>query len=295
MATVQTMSIELVIPARTRSLGTVDVRRALPFVHRRLVGPFIFFDHFGPIEKTPEMNFDVRPHPHIGIATVSYLFAGEILHRDSIGSVQRVHPGDVNWMIAGRGIVHSERTPPELRSVSVQAHGIQSWVALPAAEEERAPAFNHHPHGALPRTSSAGVDLHIVAGTAYGKTSPVTTLSPTLYVHAELDAGATLDVDDEHEERAAYVVLGSVEVDGKPFGAGQLLVFRAGAKARVLASTNATVMLVGGAKLEGTRHIDWNFVSSSKERIERAKDDWRNRRFPSIPGDDEEFIPLPEG
>ena len=295
MAKVQPMSIELVIPARTRSLGTVDVRRALPFVHRRLVGPFIFFDHFGPIEKTPEMNFDVRPHPHIGLATVSYLFAGDILHRDSIGSVQRIHPGDVNWMIAGSGIVHSERTPPELRSVSVQAHGIQSWVALPMSEEERAPAFDHHPHSTLPRTKSAGVDLRIVAGTAYGKTSPVTTLSPTLYVHAELDAGATLDVDDEHEERAAYVVLGSVEIDGKPFGAGQMPVFRPGSKARLLASTNATVMLVGGAKLEGTRHIDWNFVSSSQERIERAKDDWRNRRFPPIPGDDEEFIPLPGG
>jgi redox-sensitive bicupin YhaK (pirin superfamily) len=293
MASGVVVSIELVIPARTRSLGTVDVRRALPFAHRRLVGPFIFLDHFGPIEKTPEMNFDVRPHPHIGIATVTYLFAGEILHRDSVGSVQGIRPGDVNWMIAGRGIVHSERTPPELRGTSLSMHGIQSWLALPTPDEELAPTFDHHPHSTLPRAGHDGVDLRIVAGSAYGKTSPVRTLSPTLYVHAELDAGAALDVDDQHEERAAYVVLGSVLADDKPFQPGDMLVFRRGSKARILASTRATVMLVGGARLEGTRHIDWNFVSSSKERIERAKDDWKSRRFPPIPGDDDEFIPLP--
>lgn len=287
------VTIELVIPARTRSLGTVDVRRVLPFVHRRLVGPFIFFDHFGPIEKTPDMNFDVRPHPHIGLATVTYLLEGEILHRDSIGSVQPIRPGDVNWMIAGRGIVHSERTPPELRSVSVRSHGLQSWVALPSEEEEREPSFDHHPSGALPRVTAPGVAMRIVAGTAYGMTSPVATLSPTLYVHAELEAGATLDVDDGHEERAAYVVSGAVRADDQPFHAGDMLVFRRGEKASVTASEGATVMLLGGATLAGTRHIEWNFVSSSKERLARAKDDWRNRRFPAIPGDDEEFIPLP--
>ncbi len=288
------MSIELVIPARTRSLGTVDVRRALPFAHRRLVGPFIFFDHFGPIEKTPEMNFDVRPHPHIGLATVTYLFSGEILHRDSIGSVQGIRPGDVNWMIAGRGIVHSERTAPELRNATLIMHGIQSWVALPTADEELAPSFVHHPSSTLPRVDRAGVELRIVAGTAYGKTAPATVLSPTLYVHAELDAGAALDLDDEHEERAAYVASGTVTVGDEPFHAGDMLVFRPGSKASVTARSRATVMLLGGAKLEGTRHIDWNFVSSSKERLARARDDWRNRRFPPIPGDDEEFIPLPE-
>jgi redox-sensitive bicupin YhaK (pirin superfamily) len=287
------MSIELVIPGRTRSLGTVDVRRVLPFVHRRLVGPFIFFDHFGPIEKTPDMNFDVRPHPHIGLATVTYLFDGDILHRDSVGSVQRIRPSDVNWMIAGRGIVHSERTPPELRSVSVRSHGIQSWVALPTEEEECEPRFDHHPGSTLPRVSVPGVEMRIVAGTAYGRTSPVTTLTPTLYVHAELEPGATLDVDDGHEERAAYVVSGAVHSDDKPFRAGDMLVFRRGEKASVTASEGATVMLLGGATLAGTRHIEWNFVSSSKERLERAKDDWRNRRFPAIPGDDQEFIPLP--
>lgn len=288
------MSIELVIPARTRSLGTVDVRRALPFAHRRLVGPFIFFDHFGPIQKTPDMNFDVRPHPHIGLATVTYLFEGEILHRDSIGSVQGIRPGDVNWMIAGRGIVHSERTPPELRGATLTMHGIQSWIALPTPDEELAPTFVHHPRSTLPRANGPGFELCVVAGTAYGKSSPVKTLSPTLYVHVELEAGAVLDVDDGHEERAAYVALGSIAVDDKPFHPGDMLVFRPGSKASITSSTRATVMLVGGAKLEGTRHVDWNFVSSSKERLERARDDWRNRRFPSIPGDDEEFIPLPE-
>jgi redox-sensitive bicupin YhaK (pirin superfamily) len=288
------MSIELVIPARTRSLGTVDVRRVLPFAHRRLVGPFIFFDHFGPILKTPEMNFDVRPHPHIGIATVTYLFEGEILHRDSIGSVQRIRPSDVNWMIAGRGIVHSERTPPDLRQATGMAHGLQLWVALPTEEEEREPRFDHHPGATLPRASAGGIEMRVVAGTAYGKTSPVTTLTPTLYVHADLDPGATLELDDEHEERAAYVVLGAVRADDKPFHAGDMLVFRSGSKASLTATERTTVVLVGGQKLEGTRHIDWNFVSSSKERIERAKDDWRNRRFPAIPGDDEEFIPLPD-
>jgi redox-sensitive bicupin YhaK (pirin superfamily) len=289
------VSIELVIPARTRDLGTVAVRRALPFARRRLVGPFIFFDHFGPMVRTPEMNVDVRPHPHIGLATVTYLFAGEILHRDSLGSVQRIRPGDVNWMIAGRGIVHSERTPPELRDSTGVSHGIQSWVALPTDEEEREPSFAHHPGTTVPKTKRDGVELTVVAGTAYGVTAPVTTLSPTLYVHAELAAGSTLVVDDTHDERAAYVVQGSVTCDDKPFSPGDMLVFRRGARATLTASDPATVMLVGGGTLPGTRHIDWNFVSSSRERLERAKDDWRQRRFPPIPGDDDEFIPLPGG
>jgi redox-sensitive bicupin YhaK (pirin superfamily) len=190
--------------------------------------------------------------------------------------------------------VHSERTPPELRQTTGMAHGIQSWVALPTDDEECEPRFDHHPGATIPRASAAGVEMRVVAGTAYGATSPVTTLTPTLYVHAELEPGATLDVDDEHEERAAYVVAGSVRSDDKPFHAGDMVVFRPGSKASLTASEAATLMLVGGARLEGTRHIDWNFVSSSKERLERAKDDWRNRRFPPIPGDDEEFIPLPE-
>jgi redox-sensitive bicupin YhaK (pirin superfamily) len=288
------MNVELVIPARIRSLGSVDVRRVLPFSHKRLVGPFIFFDHFGPVLRTPEMNFDVRPHPHIGIATVTYLFEGEILHRDSIGSIQRIRPGDVNWMIAGRGIVHSERTPPELRSVSGRAHGIQSWVALPTHDEECEPSFDHHPMTTLPRVRRPGVELKVVAGSAYGATSPVRTLTPTLYVHAELEPGATLDIDAGHEERAAYVVTGALRTEDGAFRESDMVVFRPGSNASVSATERTTVMLVGGAKVDGVRHIEWNFVSSSQERIERAKDDWRRRRFPLIPGDDEEFIPLPD-
>jgi len=287
------VSIELVIPARTRSLGTIDVRRVLPFAHRRLVGPFIFFDHFGPIVRTPDMNIDVRPHPHIALATVTYLFDGDMLHRDSIGSVQRIRPGEVNWMIAGRGIVHSERTPPELRNVSGQVHGIQSWVALPTENEECEPRFDHHPMATIPQVSRAGIEMRVVAGTAYGATSPVTTLTPTLYVHAELESGATLEVDSDHAERAAYVVAGGVRSDDRAFGPGDMIVFRPESNASVSATERTTVMLVGGAKIDGTRHIEWNFVSSSKERIERAKADWRSRRFPPIPGDDDEFIPLP--
>ena len=287
------VSIELVIPARTRSLGSIDVRRVLPFAHRRLVGPFIFFDHFGPIVRTPDSNFDVRPHPHIGLATVTYLFEGDMLHRDSIGSVQRIRPGEVNWMIAGRGIVHSERTPPELREVSGRVHGVQSWVALPMRDEECEPRFDHHPVTTIPRVSRFGVEMRVVAGTAYGSASPVTTLAPTLYVHAELEPGATLDIDSEHAERAAYVVTGGVRSGDRAFGSGDMIVFRPGSSASISATERATVMLVGGATIDGTRHIEWNFVSSSKERIERAKADWRNRRFPPIPGDDEEFIPLP--
>jgi redox-sensitive bicupin YhaK (pirin superfamily) len=287
------VSIDLVIVARTRSLGTVDVRRVLPDAHRRLVGPFIFLDHFGPIQKNPGQNFDVRPHPHIGIATLSYLFAGDILHRDSLGSVQRIRPGDVNWMIAGRGIVHSERTPPELRNASGLAHGLQSWIALPLEHEERVPSFENHSMAELPTIDRPGASLRVVAGSAFGRTSPVTVLSPTLYVHAELSVGATLDIDDEHEERAVYVVSGTVGADDGEFGAGNLVVYKPSEKASVTAVEPSTVMLVGGAKLGGERHIEWNFVSSRKERIERAKDDWQNRRFPPIPGDDEEFIPLP--
>ena len=287
------MSIELVIPARTRSLGTIDVRRVLPFAHRRLVGPFIFFDHFGPILRTPGMNVDVRPHPHIGLATVTYLFDGDMLHRDSIGSVQRIRPGEVNWMIAGRGIVHSERTPPELRNVTGHAHGIQSWVALPTKDEESEPRFDHHPGTTIPQVSRAGIEMRVVAGTAYGAASPVTTLTPTLYVHAELESGATLEIDSEHAERAAYVVTGSVRSDDRAFGAGEMIVFRPESNASVSATERTTLMLVGGATIDGQRHIEWNFVSSSKERIERAKADWRMRRFPPIPGDDDEFIPLP--
>ena len=287
-------AVELVIDARPRQLDTLTVRRVLPAPKRRLVGPFIFFDHMGPADFGVGQGVDVRPHPHIALATVTYLFEGEIVHRDNLGFTQPIRPGDVNWMIAGRGIVHSERTLPEQRRAGARLHGIQSWVALPSSEEERAPSFEHHPKASLPRVTARGVELRVVAGSAYGQSAPVTVLSPTLYVAAELEAGAELSVPDEHAERAAYVVEGTVLCDGREHAPSAMLVFRSGAAASLTAKSAARVMLLGGAPLDGPRHIYWNFVSSSKARIEQAKDDWRGGRFARIPGDDQEFIPLPE-
>jgi redox-sensitive bicupin YhaK (pirin superfamily) len=287
-------TIELTIGARPRDLDTLTVRRVLPSTKRRMVGPFIFFDHMGPAEFADGQGVDVRPHPHIALATVTYLFEGEIVHRDHLGFTQPIRPGDVNWMIAGRGIVHSERTAPEQRVRGARLHGLQSWVALPSREEEREPSFEHHPKDSLPFVRHAGVELRVVAGSAYGKTAPVTVLSPTLYVAATLDAGAVLSVPDEHAERAAYVVEGSVLCDGREHSVGTMLILRSGAAAKLTATGPARVMLLGGAPLDGPRHIDWNFVSSSKERIEQAKQDWKAGRFPKIPGDDREFIPLPD-
>ncbi|MBX3226202.1 MAG: pirin family protein [Labilithrix sp.] len=288
------MAIELLIEGRPRDLGGFSVRRVLPAVQRRLVGPFIFFDHMGPADFAPGVGFDVRPHPHVGLATVTYLFAGEMQHKDSVGSDRVVRPGDVNWMIAGRGIAHSERATAEGRKNGLAMHGIQSWVALPLEHEETEPRFEHHPRATLPHLSVDGASLDVIAGTAYGKTSPVGVLSPTIYVHARLDADAELPVDDGHEERAVYVVEGRVRLGEQALGPGALAVLEPGARVRVVAEEAARVMLLGGAHLEGRREIYWNFVASSKERIERAKDDWKNRRFPIIPGDDVELIPLPE-
>jgi len=287
-------AIELVVGSRPRELDTLTVRRVLPSTKRRMVGPFIFFDHMGPAEFAAGQGVDVRPHPHIALATVTFLFEGEIVHRDHLGFTQPIRPGDVNWMIAGRGIVHSERTAPERRVQGSRLHGIQSWVALPKQEEERAPSFEHHPEDALPVISEPGVVLQIVAGSAFGKSAPVTVLTPTLYVAAKLDAGVTLSIPDEYAERAAYVAEGSVLCDGQEHAVGTMLVFRAGVVVKLTARTSARVMLLGGAPLDGPRHIDWNFVSSSKERIEQAKQDWKAGRFPKIPGDDREFIPLPD-
>ena len=286
--------LELALEGRARDLGGFSVRRVLPSLGRRMVGPFIFYDHFGPLAFPPGAGLDVRPHPHIALATITYLFEGEILHRDSLGFVQAVRPGDVNWMTAGRGIVHSERTRPELRVTGSRLHGVQSWVALPTAEEERAPSFEHHPGRTLPVIELPGAILRVIAGTAYGVSSPAPVLSPTFYVHAMLDARATLPIDDQHAERAAYVVSGAVELGSVRYGVGQLLVFRRSAPAALRALEQSEVMLLGGAPLDGERHIDWNFVSSSLDRIERAKDDWRHQRFGTVPGDDQEFIPLPE-
>src|SRR5580704_14670811 len=279
--------IALVIEARPRDLGGFGVRRALPSGGRRMVGPFIFFDHIGPSEMPPGQGIDVRPHPHIALATVTYLFAGELIHRDSLGSHQAIRPGDVNWMLAGRGIVHSERTSDEVRRRGGPMHGIQSWVALPTANEEDAPRFEHHPAASLPRVARPGTALEIVAGSAYGARSPVGVCSPTLYVAATLEAGATLPLPDEHPERALYVVEGEVTVGARRITPGAMAVFHAGA-AEVRALVPSRFVLIGGAPVDGERHIWWNFVASTPERIERAKADWREKRFGVVPGDEQE-------
>ena len=287
-------SIELVIAPRSRDLGGFTVRRALPFARRRMIGPFVFFDHMGPVEFAPGGGVNVRPHPHIGLATVTYLFDGSIVHRDSLGSVQTIVPGDVNWMTAGRGIVHSERTDPEVRRRGSRLHGIQAWIALPTSEEETAPDFTHHPASALPRVVRDGAQLRVIAGEAYGVRAPVAVRSPMFYVDAQLAAGAALDAPGRHAQRAVYVVVGEVECDGRVFGEGAMVVLRPELPAQIRARSDARVMLLGGAALDGDRHIVWNFVGSSPERIERAKADWKAGRFDKVPGDDVEFIPLPE-
>jgi redox-sensitive bicupin YhaK (pirin superfamily) len=287
-------SIELLIEARPRDLGGFAVRRVLPTPQRRLVGPFIFFDHFGPAVYPPGQSFEVRPHPHINLATVTYLFDGEIVHRDSLGCVQAIHPGDVNWMLAGRGIVHSERSSPEMRRSGWHGHGIQSWVALPQAHEEDAPRFEHHGRAGIPRIERAGVVLDVIAGGGFGARSPVNVLSPTFYVHAQLERGATLVIDPEHEERGMYVVEGAVQCAGQRVARETLALLAPQRSVVVSALEPARLMLIGGAKLEGERHVWWNFVSSSPERIERAKRDWQAGSFSKVPGDEEEFIPLPE-
>jgi redox-sensitive bicupin YhaK (pirin superfamily) len=286
-------AIELLVEARPRDLGGFGVRRALPSARRRRVGPFIFFDQMGPAELGVGNGIDVRPHPHINLATVTYLFDGEIDHRDSLGSFQTIRPGDVNWMIAGRGIVHSERTSRQARERGSRIHGIQSWVALPLEHELTEPRFVHHPAAAIPQIALPGASLSVIAGDAYGARSPVAVLSPTLYVHARIDAGAVLALDDTHEERAVYVVEGTIGCEGALLHAGTLAVLRPKASVKLVAKEAARVMIVGGAPLEGERYIEWNFVSSSKERIEQAKRDWRDGRFPKVPGDEIEFIPLP--
>jgi redox-sensitive bicupin YhaK (pirin superfamily) len=283
-----------ILDGRRRDLGGFSVRRILPAVERHMVGPFIFFDHMGPADFEAGHGIDVRPHPHIALATVTYLFEGEIMHRDSLGSAQPIRPGAVNWMIAGRGIVHSERTPPDVRGRGGRLDGIQSWVALPKAREDDAPRFEHHPAETIPRLERPGAILRVLAGSAFGATSPVGVASPTLYVDCALTRGATLDVPDEHEERAAYVAHGSIVCAGETFDEGQMLVLPRGAHARLEAIEDARVMLLGGAPLDGERHIYWNFVGSTTERIENAKRDWREGRFPKVPGDEHEFIPLPE-
>lgn len=288
-------AIETILEARPRDLGGFMVGRVLPSASRRLVGPFIFFDHMGSAQLLPGQAVDVRPHPHINLATVTYLFEGEMVHRDSLGSNQPIRPGAINWMTAGRGIAHSERTPLELRRSGSRAHGIQLWVALPRAHEEVEPDFSHHPATTLPILEERGVHLRVLVGSAYGAASPVRTLSPLFYVEASLGAGQELPLPREHEERAAYVVEGTVASGAEVATAGKMLVFARGGEPVLKSENGARVMLLGGAPLDGPRHIWWNFVSSSKERIEQAKRDWKEGRFAKVPGDEVEFIPLPEG
>lgn len=288
------MTVDLVIPARRKDLGDgFEVGRVLPYARRRMVGPFIFLDHMGPVAFKPGQGIDVRPHPHIGLSTVTYLFSGEIMHRDSLGFTQPIRPGAVNWMTAGSGIVHSERTVPEVRAKGGLVHGLQTWVALPAAHEETAPAFTHYPAEALPRFDDGGVRGVVIAGDAFGLRSKAATHSPLFYVDVELDAGASVILPENYDERAAYIVHGQVETAGVTYDALNLLVFGKGPAVLTAGDQPARVMLLGGAPV-GERHIWWNFVSSSEDRLERAKADWKAGRMTLPPDDKGEFIPLPE-
>lgn len=272
--------------------GGFTVRRVLPAAQRQAVGPFLFFDHFGPITAHPGDNHDVRPHPHIGLATVTYLFEGAMMHRDSTGVVQRIEPGAINWMTAGRGIVHSERTPDDLRQVDSRSHGLQLWCAVPAEHEEDEPSFSHTPASAIPSTELPGVSVRVMIGEALGLRSPVPTLSPTLYVDLHVRPGASLQVPAAARERALYAIDNGFELDGQAVPAATMVVLPEGATPVLHAPQGARVVMVGGEPL-GHRHMWWNFVSSRKERIVQAADDWAAQRFPKVPGETE-FIPLPE-
>lgn len=270
------------------------MRRLLPSRARRTVGPFVFLDHMGPADLAPGTGVDVPPHPHIGLATVTYLFEGELVHRDSLGSLQPIRAGAVNWMTAGRGIVHSERTEPELRNKGSRLHGIQLWVGLPRAQEETAPDFRHYPAQDLPEREIEGVIVRVLAGRAFGLESPVSTWSPLFYADASLPPGSSLRLPAEHQERALYVALGSVSSGPVQAEAGRLLVFEAGAEPIITTERGARLILLGGKALDGERHLFWNFVSSDKARLDRARIDWSEGRFPLVPGDEKERVPLPE-
>lgn len=287
-------AIETVIVPRTHDIGGFEVRRALPSARRRMVGPFIFFDQVGPAELVTGQGIDVRPHPHIGLATVTYLLDGEIFHRDSLGSAVAIRPGDVNWMTAGRGIVHSERTGPEERLRDKSLFGIQTWVALPSHLEETDAGFRHYGRAELPLVQDGGAMVRIIAGDLYGSRAPVKTYSDMFYADAALAAHARLPFPAGQEERAIYVVQGEIEIAGGRFAAGRLLVLRPGDDITLSAVQPSRVLLFGGEPMEGPRYIWWNFVSSSRERIEQAKEDWKQRRFDVVPGDEADYIPLPD-
>jgi redox-sensitive bicupin YhaK (pirin superfamily) len=288
-------AIAHVVVPRTVDLGDgFSVRRALPSARSRMVGPFIFFDHFGPAEFRAGNGLDVRPHPHIGLATVTYLFDGEIMHRDSLGTAVAIRPGEVNWMTAGRGIVHSERTAAEKRVTGSPIHGLQMWVALPSAKEEMDAGFAHHDTAEFPVIADNGKTVRVVVGSLYGTSSPVPTVHETMFGDVHIKAGSTLPIDADHEERALYVIDGEIDIAGDKFVAGRLLVFKPGDRLAVTATRDAHFVLVGGAPMDGPRHIWWNFVSSRKERIEQAKAEWKAGYFGKVPGDEIEFIPLPD-
>jgi redox-sensitive bicupin YhaK (pirin superfamily) len=284
----------LIDNTRLHDLGDgFTVRRMLPVLQTRHVGPFVFYDHMGPAEFAAGKGMDVRPHPHIGLATVTWLFEGTIRHRDTLGSLADITPGAVNWMTAGRGIAHSERTPPDARRNGQRMHGIQVWVALPRADEEVAAEFHHHDADSLPRIVQGGARLVLIAGTAYGKASPVKVFAPMFFIEAQLETGASLTLPEEHAERGVHVIDGEVTWGDLTIGAAQMAT-QAGESAPAVHANKATrLMLFGGAPLDGERYLWWNFVSSSRERIEQAKADWSAQRFGKIPGDDHEFIPLP--
>lgn len=287
-------AIDMVIVPRSRDLGGFEVRRALPSAKRRMVGPFIFFDQMGPAEFLTGAGIDVRPHPHIGLATVTYLFSGAINHKDSLGTDMTIRPGDVNWMTSGRGIVHSERTGASDRANGHELFGIQSWVALPKGMEETDPAFLHAGKADLPLVEDHGASVRVIAGEVYGSRSPVKTATDMFYADITLEAGKSIPLDAGFEERAIYTLKGEIEITGQSFGPGQLLIFKPGDKIMIRARENARFLSLGGEPMDGERYIWWNFVSSSKERIEQAKEDWAQGRFDTVPGDEKEFIPLPE-
>jgi redox-sensitive bicupin YhaK (pirin superfamily) len=286
-------ALELVVVPRVRDLGGFSVRRALPQFKRQMVGPFIFFDQMGPVQFLAGQGMDVRPHPHIGLATVTYLFDGRVMHRDSEGNALEITPGAMNLMTAGSGIAHSERTPADVRAGGGRTFGIQSWVALPSAREETAPTFQHFSAASLPVVEDHGLWARVIAGSALGKTSPVSTLSEWLYAEVRLAAGASAPLDPDQEERAIYVVDGEIRIASETFEGPRLLIFRPGDRITVTATRDARLMFLGGAALEGPRYIWWNFVSSRLDRIEEAKSDWKSGRFKLVPGE-AEFIPLPD-
>ncbi|MGB0630560.1 MAG: pirin family protein [Alphaproteobacteria bacterium] len=288
-------TIDIVIDPRVTDLGDFEVRRALPSANRREVGPFVFFDHMGPVVFGPGKGVNVRPHPHIGLATVTYLFEGAILHRDSLGTEKSIEPGAVNWMVAGKGIVHSERTADEDLGRDVPMEGIQTWIGLPVEDEETEPRFDHVPADALPAFDRDGVHYRLIVGAAFGaEVADVKTFSPIFYLHGEAPEGAGIDLPDEHAERAIYVVTGELSVDGETVNPNQMVVFTEGAEPDIRATSATRFLQLGGAPLGGRRTIWWNFVSSDKDRLEAAKARWKDGGFPIVPGDEEEFIPLPE-